>query len=303
MNMNMRALNLNLLPVLSALLEERNVTRAARRLGMTQPAVSNALAQLRVLLGDPILIRSGSRMVPSERALTLAAPLAAALQSLGTALEPRGELDPSTLERSFTLATTDYVTFVVLPKLLARLSRVAPGVRLRIQAWPHHRVPPSLERNEADLHVGFYESVPPGHRHERLFEDSFVCVVRRAHPQVGKRLTLATYLKLGHVLVTPEPEAKGIVDVVLERRGLERRVELRLPHFLMVPAVVASTDLVAALDRRVAEPFSRLFRLRLFPPPLALPSGGVGQVWHARTEDSPAHRWLRQLIREVTAGM
>jgi len=300
---NIRALNLNLLPVLHSLLEERNVTRAARKLGMTQPAVSNSLAQLRAHFGDALLVRSGNTMVATERALSLREPLAAALLAVGAALESGTAFDPAKLERSFVIATTDYVGFVLMPKLLARIGKEAKGVRLHVQGWPHNRVPSTLERGEADLMLGFYSDVPSGHRHELLFEDRFVCIVRKGHPVAKQRLTLKRYLALEHVVVTQEPGALGVVDEVLAQRGLRRSIGLRLSHFLLVPSVVAATDFVAAVDERIAESFSKQLPLKLSPPPIPLPGGKVGQVWHERTHSSPAHVWLRSLVSEVAATL
>lgn len=297
-SVNIASTNLNLLVVLDALLAERHVSRAARRLGLSQPAVSNALSQLRALLGDPLFVRSAGAMVPTERALALAGPIRATLATLETALTGP-VFDPLNAERTFVLAATDFVEFVLLPKLLARLAHEAPKVKLHIHGWSHHRVPAMLERGEADLMIGFYQGLPPGHHDQSLFPDEFVCIVRKRHPQVGQRLTLKTYLSLRHVLVTQEFTEPGAADVALAARGLSRTVALRLSHFLMVPAIVAATDYVAAISRRVAEEFAQTLPLRIFPTPLPLPRGTVGQVWHERTESSLAHRWLRGVIAEV----
>jgi DNA-binding transcriptional LysR family regulator len=300
---NIASWNLNHLVVLDALLAERSVSRAGRRLGLSQPAVSNALAQLRAALGDPLFVRSGAGMIPTDRALALAEPVRGALASLESALAPDAGFDPAQARRTFVLATTDFAAFVLLPALLARLSREAPGVRLLVTAWPYHRVPPTLASGEVDLMIGFYERVPPGHAHARLLEDRFVCVVRRDHPRVRQRMTLATYLRLGHVLVSQEPNAPGVVDTVLAKRGLTRDVVLRLSHFLLVPHVIAGSDLVAALSERVARPFAELgLPLRLLPMPIAVPVGYVGMAWHERTASSRAHAWLRDVIADVARG-
>src|SRR5438128_2026401 len=171
-------MNLNLLPVLDALLAERNVSKAGARLGLSQPAVSNALAQLRGVLGDPLLVRGPKGMVPTERALALAGPLRSALQALQTGLEPSTSFDPKTAERGFTILTNDFVALAMLPRLLARLQREAPGVRLQVRAWQEHRIPADLERGEADLLVGFYRRLPPAHLDAELFDDRLVAVVR-----------------------------------------------------------------------------------------------------------------------------
>jgi DNA-binding transcriptional LysR family regulator len=296
---NIAALNLNLLPVLDVLLAERSVSRAGARLGLSQPAVSNALAQLRGILGDPLLVRGPGGMVPTERALALAAPLRAALAQLEHGLGPSTPFDPATADRRFTLATNDFVAFALLPKLLARLSREAPGVRLQVRAWQEHYVPADLERGEADLMLGIFRKLPPRHHQTPLFEDRFVCVARRGHPQVRGKLTLATYVKLPHVLVSHQPDGRGVVDDALARRGLTRTVVLRVSHFLLVPAIIAGTDYVAALSEHVARPFAKAWPLQLLPPPLPLPVGDVSVVWHERTHASPAHAWLRGVISET----
>ncbi len=299
--MNMSAMNLNQLLVLDALLTERHVSRAGLRLGLSQPAVSNALAQLRARLGDPLLVRTAGGMVPTARAQALMGPLRTALGMLEDAVGGGRGFDPGNAENTFVLATTDFVEFALLPRLLARLAREAPRVQLQIRSWPYHRTPPALESGEADLWIGFYADVPANHREQKLFHDQFVCIVRRNHPDVGKRLTLKTYVRLQHILVTAEPGSAGVADAALAALGLSRHVALRLSPFLMVPPVGATTDYVAAVSRRVAETFARLYPLRLLPPPLTLPRGTVGQVWHERTHASPAHAWLRQVIGELSA--
>jgi DNA-binding transcriptional LysR family regulator len=296
---NISAVNLNLLLVLDALLSERHVSRAARRLGLSQPAVSNALGQLRSLFGDPLLVRTSGRMVPTERALALAAPVAAAITAVKDVLAGPPAFDPARAERRFVIAATDFVEFVLLPRLLGRLEREAPGVRLQIVGWPHNRVPPTLETGDVDLMIGFYPEVPPHHFTLPLFRDEFVCILRKNHPRVGARLTLKTYTQLQHVLVTSEAGGPGVVDIELGKRNLQRTVGLRISHFLMVPSVVAATDMVAAVGRRVAESAARTLPLRILPPPLPLPRGTVGQAWHERTNASPAHAWLRGVVADV----
>ncbi len=304
-NVNIRGLNLNLLPVLDALLAERHVSRAARRLGLSQPAVSNALAQLRARLGDPLLVRGPGGMVPTERALALRAPVQSMLSALDGALATPAPFHPTTCERTFTVWTTDLVELVLMPRLIARLLRLAPGIKLRLRAWPFHRVPPELERGQADLMIGlaFVSGIPAGHRLQPLFHDHFTCIVRRQHPQVRRRLTLETYVKLSHILVSGEDEGPGVVDTALAVRGLTRVVGLRLSHFLLVPHVIAATDMVAALSSRVAQPMSRLLPIRLLPPPLPLPGGTIGQIWHERTHASPAHVWLRKIVADTARGL
>lgn len=301
--MNISTVNLNLLLVLDALLVERHVSRAARRLGLSQPAVSNALGQLRTLFGDPLLVRTSGRMIATERALALAQPVAAALAAVQDVLAGPAAFDPARAERRFVIAATDFVEFVLLPRLLGRVGREAPGVRLQIVGWPHHRVPPTLETGDVDLMIGFFPDVPPHHFDTPLFRDEFVCIVRKNHPRVGARLTLKRYAELQHVLVTSESTGPGVVDIELAKRGLQRSVGLRISHFLMVPSVIAATDMVAAVGRRVAEAAARSLPLRILPPPLPLPRGTIGQVWHERTHTSPAHAWLRGVVEAIAQGV
>ncbi|MDX2022852.1 MAG: LysR family transcriptional regulator [Deltaproteobacteria bacterium] len=292
--------NLNLLVVFEALMAERNVGRAGKRLGLSQPAVSHALAQLRADLNDPLFVRTASGVEPTERALALVGPVQSALSIISIAVAPP-TFEPAKANHTFTLAATDFAEFVLLPKLLAHLARVAPFVRLQLRAWPHHRVPPFLSTGEADVALGFFGDVPPAHNQLPLFEDRFVCAARKGHPLVKKRLTLPAYLKLKHILVTADPQARGVVDDELAKQGKSREIGLRLSHFLMVPAVVASTDLVAALSYRVAEPMAAILPLQLLPLPLHVPRGRVSLVWHDRFTKAPAHIWFRNQIKAVAA--
>jgi len=301
--MNISAVNLNLLPVLDALLAEGSVSRAGARLGLSQPAVSNALAQLREILGDPLLVRKGTGMAPTERALALAGPLRAALLALQQGLEPPAAFDPATADRNFTILTNDFVAFALLPPLLARLQREAPRVRLQVRAWQEHGVPPDLARGDADLVLGFGRGLAPGHQAARLFDDRFVFIARKGHPLVKGKITLATYTKLSHIIVSQVPNARGVVDDALDQKGLTRNVALRLSHFLLVPPVVAATDHVAAISELVARPMSRQLPLQLLRMPIDAGGATVHAVWHERTGASAAHAWLRRTIEEVSGGV
>jgi DNA-binding transcriptional LysR family regulator len=299
--MNIAALNLNLLPVLDALLTERSVSRAGARLGLSQPAVSNALAQLRALLKDPLLVRKAGGMEPTDRALALAGPLRAALLAVEQGLDPPGAFDPAAAERDFTIATNDFVAFAMLPRLLSRLQHEAPRVRLQVRAWQEHEVTPDLVRGDADLMLGFNRGLPPSHQAAPLFPDRFVFVARKGHPRVAGKITLAAYTKLAHVVVSQERNARGVVDDVLAQRGLTRNVALRVSHFLLVPPILAATDYVAALSEVVARPMATALRLQLLPMPVAVEHATVHMIWHERTAASPAHAWLRGVIAEVGA--
>lgn len=297
---NITATNLNLFVAFDALLTDRSVTKAAKRVGITQSAMSNSLRQLRELLGDPLFLRSSHGIVPTPRANELAAPIREALRLLERAITPQ-VFDPSDSTRTFVLIVSDYVEFVLLSQLIAQLSKHAPGVRIQTLPWGLHAVPEDLAQGKADLMIGFYDKVPTHHREMPLFEERYACIVRKGHPAVRDKLPLRTYVSLKHVMVSQSAGATSGIDRELGKLGHSREVVLRVSHFLNVPPLVATTDFVAALSRRVAEPFAKMLPLRIFEPPLKLRTSQIGMVWHNSLHDDPAHRWLREMIAEVSA--
>jgi DNA-binding transcriptional LysR family regulator len=295
---NINSVNLNLLVAFDALFDELSVTGAARRAGVTQPAMSNTLSQLRALFDDALFLRHRTGLTPTARAKALAEPIRSGLRTLQAALAGQS-FEPASSTRRFVVATSDYVELVLLPALLRRLHERAPGVRLQLRPWALHEAPPELARGEVDLMLGFYDKLPPHHHEQALFDDEYVCVVRRRHPTVKTKLTLARYLQLSHVMVSSRSDSPGSVDRALSALGKQRTVAARVSHFLTVPVLVSQTDFVAALDRRVAEVFAGPLGLKLLPPPIKLPKGTIGQVWHDQQASDPALRWLRELIAEV----
>ncbi|MBL8716493.1 MAG: LysR family transcriptional regulator [Myxococcales bacterium] len=286
--------DLNLLVAFEALLAERSVTRAAARLGLTQPATSHALARLRALLDDPVLVRTARGMVPTERALALEPVVRRALGDLSEALAPTS-FSPATAERMFTLGTGDYAEMVVLPGLAAEVARSAPQVSLLVRPVPEPFV---QELEDRRLDVVLSPSVPEvaGIHTRRLFDERFVCVVREGHPGVGGRLTLDRYCSLSHLLIAPRGRPGSFVDTALAEMGRKRRVALTVPHFLVAPMVVAESDLVLTLAERVARRFAKTFGLRVLPPPFEIGGFSIHLFWHARVNDDPGHVWLRQQI-------
>jgi DNA-binding transcriptional LysR family regulator len=299
---NISGVNLNLLVAFDALFAEQSVTGAAKRVGVTQPAMSNSLAQLRALFDDQLFLRHRTGLSPTTRAKELAEPIRKGLMLLQGALAGQS-FEPATSERRFMVAASDYVELVLLPRLLGRLAKQAPHVRLQLMPWGLHEAPPGLARGELDLMLGFYDKLPPHHHEQTLFSDEYVCVVRRGHPRVKSKLTLAQYLELSHVLVSSRADSPGSVDRALAALGKKRTVGARVSHFLTVPVLVSQTDYVAALDRRVAEVFAAPLGLKLFAPPLKLPKGSIGQVWHEQQDGDPAQRWLRGVIASVAAEL
>ena len=296
--MNLASVDLNLLVALDALLAERSVTRAARRLGLSQPAASHALGRLRYLLGDPLLVRSGSQMVLTPRAETLVGRVRAALDAAANVLEAPGAFDPARETRPLRLAGTDFTQVGLLPRLSARLAEEAPA----LDVWVHPNSDEMLSlvaQGEIDIALGPVRGLAVNLEKESLFEERFVCMVREGHPLARGRVTIERFAKARHAMIAPRGTAGGIVDDLLLRHGLARRVALRIPHFLVAPHVVAQTDLVLTLPERVARLYEKHLAIRILRLPMEVPGFTVSMVWHVRSQSDPAQVWIRRMIREV----
>jgi len=300
-------LDLNLVRALHALLVERHVTRAAKRLGLTQSATSHALSRLRTKLRDPLLVRTGKGMVPSPRAQAMLAPLEQALTSIAAIVATPLPFEPAKARMRFTIATSDYVEFVILPKLLARIWSEAPGIDVRVIVVPASFTP-MLADGTIDLVLGWplfetpdYEiDVLRGLMMQRLFRERFVCVMREGHPSARRgRLGLDAFVALPHALISPSGNAGSTVDTALHKLGKRRRVALEIPHFLVAPHVVAETDVVLTLAERVAKSLAPHLNLVMVKPPLDLPGFTMTMLWHERKHTDLAHSWLRARIAEV----
>lgn len=294
---------MNLLLALEALIAEVSVTRAARRVHVTQSAMSHNLAQLRALLGDPLLIRGKGGMALTPRAQALAGPLRLGLSQLQRALSDEQRFDPATARQTFTLAMGDFVSVLVMPALLERVRGAAPGIVLEVATVDRRRNRDLLEAGELDLAVGVRFERGPGIAGETLTPQRFVSVVRRDHPEIRGALSLEQYVRWPHVLVGGRSEEGAIVDGALRKLGRARSVVLRVPYFLAAPVMVASSDLILTTAQLVAEHFARLYPLQVLAPPVELPGFTIDQVWHERFEQDPAHRWLRAQVAAVMRGL
>ncbi|MDC3959994.1 LysR family transcriptional regulator [Polyangium jinanense] len=298
--MNLAGIDVNLVVALDALLQERSVTEAAKRIGLSQPAMSHALARLRETLGDPLLVRVGRTMTLTPRAEALVPRARAVVEELEALLAPLPSFDPKTSRRTFKLGATDYVQFVLLPALEEILSREAPNLTLHILPIGVPPASESLCEGEIDVAVGRFEheNMPLDVRRVSLFQDTFVGVAREGHPRARGKLDLATYAELSHVLVSPRGKPGGIVDGALAKKGLVRHVALTVPHFLVVPHIVATSNHVTTMLAHVAATFTTLLPLATFEPPpeLDLAPVTMTMVWHERTHEDPGARWLRDAL-------
>ncbi|HEX5458490.1 MAG TPA: LysR family transcriptional regulator [Steroidobacteraceae bacterium] len=297
---NLRRLDLNLLVTLEALLTERSVTRAARRLYLSQPSVSVQLRKLREVFGDPLLAASPGGMLPTARGQALLDPVRAVLSDLRQIVQPPPKFDPGTARVTWQIACADYGEQAIVLPLLCRIRRVARDVRLAILEAGHSRLLKQLEAGTVDLGFMALDSPPQRLRHAVLFKEEYLLVARKRHPALESKLTVAALSRLEYVIVSPEGGGfRGITDVVLERLGIRRKVVLSVPHFLFVPEVVARTDLVAMLPKRLV---GDRRGLRVAAPPLAIPGYEMGMVWHERSHLDPAHAWLREEVRRSLAA-
>lgn len=299
---NLSSVDLNLLVVLEALLTERHVTRAALRVGLSQSATSHALSRLRELYSDPLLVRSGKSMALTPTAATLLPAVSRGLAELRATLTHEPVFDPKRTRRAFSLAMVDYAQLLFLPSLLAHLSREAPLVDLAILSEAHWAEP--LEAGTIDLAFYVAGNLPSAIHTRALFSDGFVCMVRKAHPvaRAKEPLTLAKYLSMQHVVVAPSGAPGSVVDSELERRGKARRVALRVPNFLVAPGVVAESDFISTLPERLARQIAKVYPVRLLAPPVPLPRFTMSLAWHARLDNDPSHRWLRELVFELVGS-
>lgn len=298
--MNLRDIDLNLLIFLDALLEAGSVTEAARHVGISQPAMSNALGRLRRLLGDPLLVRTSKGMQPTERARALRRPIRSALAQMEEAIVPHRTFDPSSTQRLFTLLITDYAASVLMPQVVGVLEKEAPHITLNILNAGADAVE-QVERGEADFLVNRLEQLPPNFHEQRLWSDTLACLVRQDHPALDDegRLSLEAYLQQNHILITRTGVGLGFVDEALAKRGLNRNITVLTRHYQLPRELVANSDLVATLPSRIARYQARHLRLAVLEPPIELPPLEIGIAWGAVEHYDLAHRWLRERIIHI----
>jgi DNA-binding transcriptional LysR family regulator len=293
---DLAAVDLNLLVVLDALLETRSVKRAATRMALSPSATSHALARLRDLLGDPVLVRAGRQMALTPRAEAMRPRVRRLLEDAGALLESAGDADPATLRRSFHIAATDYAEMVVVRAASDRIAGRAPGVDLFSRAVAADVVD-RLRGGDFELALGVFFDLPADIERETLLHEDFVCLLRRDHPALRRKLTAERYAALDHVLVAPRGAPHGIVDVYLERLGLRRRIARTISSFEVAPHMIGGTDYVLTLPARVAKRHAAALELAVREPPVELPGFDLEMLWHRRMSEDPGHRWLREVIR------
>lgn len=305
---NFQTFDLNLLRVFDALMRERSVTRAGERIGLSQPAVSAALARLRAGLGDQLFVRRGTEMAPTPRAEDLAAPVREALLTVDRTLFGERRFDPAAATGAFTLLGADFFSTLVMPTLAMRLRAEAPGMRLRFLDSARGDVDRLLKEDAIDLALERPLQLPDWVSSARLFDSPFAVVAARGHPRLaglaqGAAIPLELFCDLHQAIRTITGELSGAVDDALAEVGARREVVLGLPHFQGVALAVARSDLVAALPVQYARAVAADLGLALYDPPIPIPAPEIRMYWHARHDGNPAHAWLRGEVAAAVAQL
>jgi len=299
--MNLKDVDLNLLVVFNELHKHRRVSAAAESLGISQPGVSNALGRLRKLLGDELFLRTSRGMVPTPYAESLAQPIADALGALHGTLNARVAFDPARSERAFVIGVNDVGETYFLPRLMRALDQVAPGVTIRTVRTTSIDVRDEMERGRMDLAMGFLPGLMGGFFQRRLFRQPYVCIFRQDHPLARSGVSARQFRAAEHVAIVSEGTGHGVVDEVIERAGIRRRLRLTVPHFMAVGPVLQATDMIAVVPQRFADCACGPFGLAAAPCPVKIPESVINVFWHARNHREAANQWLRQVVVDVFA--
>ncbi len=299
--MNADGIDLNLLRVMQAVDQEGSVTRAAQRLGLSQPAVSNALARLRRVLADPLFVRSTQGMEATPRAQRALDAIDAAMGLIRQGLRNGADFDPGQATEEFDVLMSDLGEIVFLPSLTTHLQAHAPLVQVRIRQLARGGYAEALEAGLADLAVGYLPNPRGSLRSRRLFSDSFVCMVRNGHKVLDAPFTVESYAALSHIAVSRRGNQEGLVTAALAAVGVERRVVLVIPHFAAAPGIIAVSDLAVTVPNRLAQTYAGSGVVGI-PMPLAMPTIELALYWHERLQDDAASQWLRGVFVALFAG-
>lgn len=293
-------LDLNLLPVVLAVMEERSVSRAAIRLGWSQPKVSIALNKLRAALGDPLFIRGSHGVEPTPRALSLMAPTREILAKIQQNVLSHASFDPASSSRNFCFAMSDVGEMFMLPTLMRYLSEAAPNVSVSSVTLPAEDIANGLEQGSIDLAVGYFPDLTKRNFYQqRLYSHSFVSIIRAGHKLQGDQLSMEEFLAVGHAVVKPEGRSHEAFEQVLAKNRIKRRIVLSVPHFMSIPFIVASTDLLVTVPAALGEKFKTIADIRLIYPPVEVPTVDLRQHWHRKFHRDEANIWIRSVLTKL----
>jgi len=300
--MQLHQIDTNLLVALDVLLQERHVTRAAQRLGITQSAMSQTLQRLRDILDDPILVRSGRTMIATPRCEAVAGPLRTALRDLERVFYDE-DIDPQSITRGFTMTCLDTYAISVVPQLFARVASMAPAVEVTVMPYDRDRVWDWLRNGDAELAITGPDDPPSDMLSVPFLAESMLGVARRGHPLLDGEMTLERYVQWPHAVFRITGRGDHAIDRDLAERGLHRRIVGRTPYFLSAPAIVASSDLVMTVPSSAARIFAEHWSLELFTPPTGPMPYQANLSWARWMDADPGHRWLREQVLEIGQQM
>lgn len=297
--MELHDIDLNLLVVFNHLLVERRVSKVADTLGVSQPAVSNALAKLRKHLGDELFLRTPKGMEPTPFAERLAEPVSNALALIHSGVNQRSHFDPATERRSFTVGMTDIGEIHFLPDLMARVRRDGPGISLSTVRNTAVNLRDELEAGKVDMAIGLLPQLKAGFFQRRLLRQRYVCLMRRGHRLDKKRITIHDFTAADHLMVVSAGTGHGKVDDLIRRAGVERRVQLTVPHYVSVGHLLQRSDLITTVPEKLADRLMAPFGLVKVAHPVKLPEFAINAFWHAKYHRAPANQWLRGVVFEL----
>jgi DNA-binding transcriptional LysR family regulator len=297
--MDIRSLDLNLLVVFDAMLKHQNVTKAAEAIKLSQPAMSAAISRLRTLFDDPLFVRTGAGMAPTPKAQALSLSIRSVVQTIQNDILQPKSFDPSRSDRIFTLVTPDIAEVNFLPRLLSTLAEKSPHISLKTLAMPREAAANALEAGNAEMAIGYFPDLhKAGFFQQKLISSSHVCLIRKNHPDVAEKLTLAQFAKASHAVVKPDGR-EHVFEQFLQSKNIKRRVVVELSHFMSLLPIIETSNLIATVPKDLADFFVQHGEVRYVPTPMKSPIIDVHLFWHQRFHKDSAHIWLRQVIHQL----
>ncbi len=294
-----KKLDLNLLQVFDVIYNSKSLTQASYSLGITQPAVSNALTRIRKTFDDKLFIRSSAGMMPTPLAIEIAPVIKQTLSTLEGVFNRSFDFSPEKCTKTFSLAMTDYGATVILPKLMQKMAIMAPLASIKINRLDQNLVSDHLAIGVIDIALGSDINVNADIYAKRLYKDKFVCMVKGGHSEINGEITMDNFVSHPHILFTPQQGEWGIVTDLLSKQGLRHKTTVYTTHAYSIPGTILVTDFITTIPERLASAFSVMGEFQVLKPPISIPELEMNQFWHVRTANDPPNIWLRQEIVDI----
>ncbi len=302
--MDIKNIDLNLLGVFQAVWNQKSISRAAKKVGLSQPAMSAALSRLRESFKDPLFVRSSEGMAPTHRAKEIAEPIHKALDLIRSSLrgDPEAVFQPQGCRREFRVAMSDWMALQVLPPLQKYLRKTAPQTTVTVLDMTPKQMHEALLSSSLDLAITGQENYGSGKYQQTLYHEEYRTIVSSRHSRIQRELTLKQFIEFPHILFSPQGKGLGAVDRALAKKKLKRKIAFRVPYSLAIPVLIQDTDFIATVPRPLAEVFSALAKVEAFMPPVSLSGHDIVQYWNQENHGDPAHRWFRSAIADLCKG-